>query len=31
MSKTFAVETYSGGSSRIDSIWTPPSFRSFLS
>src|SRR4026207_240398 len=31
MSNTFAVETYSGGSRRIDSIWTRPSFRSLLS
>ena len=30
MSKTLAVETYSGGSSRIVSIWTLPSFRSFF-
>ena len=31
MSNTFAVDTNSGGSSRIDSIWTRPAFRSFLS
>ena len=31
MSNTFAVETYSGGSSRISSIWTAPSLRSFFS
>src|SRR5919106_5184708 len=31
MSKTFAVDTYSGGSSSTDSIWTRPSLRSFLS
>ena len=31
MSKTFAVETYSGGSRRISSIWTRPSLRSFFS
>ena len=31
MSKTFAVETYSGGSIRIASIWAWPSLRSFFS
>src|SRR5579885_377188 len=31
MSKTFAVETYSGGSPRICSIDTEPDFRSFFS
>src|SRR5213592_4197830 len=31
MSKTFAVETYSGGSARILSIRTRPSLRSFFS
>jgi len=31
MSNTFAVETYSGGSSRISSIWTLPFLRSFFS
>src|SRR5438874_1401030 len=31
MSKTFAVETYSGGLLRICSIWTRPSLRSFFS
>ena len=31
MSKTFAVSTYSGGFLRMDSIWTVPAFRSFLS
>jgi hypothetical protein len=31
MSKTFAVETNSGGALRICSIETPPDFRSFFS
>jgi len=30
MSKTLAVDTYSGGLLRIWSIWTRPSFRSFF-
>src|SRR5918996_3110079 len=31
MSKTFAVDTNSGGSRRIDSMWTTPAFRSRFS
>ena len=31
MSKTLAVETYSGGSRRVAWNWTVPSFRSFFS